>query len=157
MSRRHLIRMTEEEIRSFLQEHKTIILTSNGPDGFPHPMPMWFALEEDGAIHMTTFRKSQKIRNIHRDPRVSLLVESGLEYAELKGVVLYARAELIDDRDRVVETLLRASGTDTSALDEEAAAQVRAGMMRTAAKRVLVRCKPERIVSWDHAKLGGRY
>ena len=69
MSRRDQIRMSYQEIRSFLAEHKTLILTSNGPGGFPHPMPMWYVLESDGAIRMTTYARSQKVENLRRDPR----------------------------------------------------------------------------------------
>lgn len=157
MSRRAQIRMSEDEVREFLRAHKTIILTSNGPGGFPHPMPMWFVLDDDGAIRMTTFRKSQKVMNLRRDPRVSLLAESGETYAELAGVVLRGRAELIDDADRIADTLLQASGTDVAALDGEALESARQTVRRTAGKRVLIRCKPERTVSWNHAKLGGAY
>ena len=69
MSRRDQIRMSEDEIRSFLAERKTLILTSNGPDGFPHPMPMWYVLEPDGAIRMTTYSRSQKVLNLRRDAK----------------------------------------------------------------------------------------
>ncbi len=150
MSRREQIRMSDEEVQRFLASSKTIILTTQGPGGYPHPMPMWFVLGSDGTINITTYTRSQKVKNIRRDPRVSLLVESGAEYNQLKGVVFYGRAEIIEDRDTIIETLLAASGRE----DSEA---TREGMSRTVAKRVLIRVKPERVVSWDHAKLGGVY
>ncbi|MFQ5513998.1 MAG: pyridoxamine 5'-phosphate oxidase family protein [Myxococcota bacterium] len=150
MSRRDQIRMSEAEVRSFLERSKTIILCSTGPRGYPHPMPMWFRLRSDGSIEMTTYRKSQKVQNLRRDPRVSLLAESGAEYSELRGVVVYGRAELIDDHATVVETLIAASGQKSS---EEA----RGAVAANAAKRLLIRVAPERIVSWDHSKLGGVY
>ena len=78
-SRRELIQMSEAERSAFLRSHKTMTIVSNGPGGYPHPMPMWFALDADGGVRMTTFRKSQKVMNLRRDPRVSLLVESGAE------------------------------------------------------------------------------
>jgi len=83
MSRRDQIVMTKDEVRRFLESKKTISIVSNGPGGFPHPMPMWFALDPDGSIRMATYRTSQKILNIQRDPRVSILCESGVEYAVL--------------------------------------------------------------------------
>ena len=150
MSRRDQIRMTEEEVRGFLKSKKTIILNSNGSGGFPHPMPMWFMLEDDGAISMTTFTKSQKIKNLRRDPRVSLLVESGTEYAELKGVVIYGHAEIIEDLEVVTDTLLKASGAGNGEAVREAIA-------KTAVKRCVMRVASERVVSWDHSKLGGGY
>jgi len=156
MSRRDQIRMTSEEADAFLAGSKTMILCSIGPDGVPHPMPMWFGIEPDGAIVMTTFTKSQKIRNLERDPRVSLLVESGEEYAELQGVLLYGSADLVPETERVVDILVtvtkRSGGIPAGA--EEAA---RAGIQATAKKRTGIRVRPDRVVSWDHRKLAGRY
>jgi len=101
--------MTDAEIRDFLRTQKTIILSSIGPDGVPHPMPMWFVADADLSVSMATFRGTQKIVNLQRDPRVSLLVESGREYSELKGVVIYGSAELSEDSDAIIATLVAAS------------------------------------------------
>jgi len=103
MSRRDKIRMTDDELREFVASAHTIIINSIGKDGVPHPMPMWFGVEDDGAVVMSTFTKSQKIKNLERDPRVSLLVEDGTEYSELRGAVLYGTAELVPEVDDVVE------------------------------------------------------
>jgi nitroimidazol reductase NimA-like FMN-containing flavoprotein (pyridoxamine 5'-phosphate oxidase superfamily) len=157
MSRRDQIQMSSAEVDAFLEETRTLVLVSNGPGGFPHPMPMWFARDPDGTIHMTTFAKSQKVRNLERDPRVSMLAESGTEYAKLRGVVLYGRVELVRDAERVLAVMKRASRVDPAALPESQRAGAEAVMRAQAAKRVAIRCKPERIVSWDHAKLGGAY
>jgi nitroimidazol reductase NimA-like FMN-containing flavoprotein (pyridoxamine 5'-phosphate oxidase superfamily) len=155
MSRRHQIVMTPEEIEAFLTQARTLILVSNGPRGYPHPMPMWFVREASGEIRMTTYAKSQKIRNLERDPRVTLLAEDGEEYAKLRGVLIYARAELVTEPETVLDTMVRASRTDLAALPASQRPAVEAGLRAQAAKRVVVRCLPERIVSWDHAKLGG--
>ena len=157
MSRRDQIRLGDAEVTDFLVSSKTIILVSNGPTGFPHPMPMWFVCEPDGAIRMTTYSRSQKVENLRRDPRVALLVESGLEYTELKGVVFYGQAEVIDDTEQVIDTLLAAAGNPAADADAEQQAQIRDGMRKNASKRVLIRVKPDRVVSWDHSKLGGVY
>jgi PPOX class probable F420-dependent enzyme len=157
MARRDQIRMSDEEVRDLLRENKTIILNSIGPDGFPHPMPMWFSMDDALVISMTTFRKSQKILNLRRDPRVSLLVESGLEYQELKGVVIYGRAELSEDLDEITAVLLAAAGQEAPPDDADAQKVMREVMKKTASKRTLIRVKPERVISWNHAKLGGVY
>lgn len=155
-SRRDLIRMTDDELRDFLRSHKTMTIVSNGPGGFPHPMPMWFACDDDLVVRMTTFRKSQKVMNLQRDPKVALMVEDGLDYSELRGVVLYGRCEVIDDIDAVTATLIDITGGE--AANDPAAREGMAKVIQgTAAKRVLLRTRSERIVSWDHRKLGGRY
>jgi PPOX class probable F420-dependent enzyme len=150
--------MTDAEQRKFLAEAQTIIINSNGPGGYPHPMPMWFGVEDDGAVVMTTFTKSQKIKNIERDPRVSLLVESGKVYAELRGVVLYGKAELVREKEQILDILAKvgakSAGGAGNAPNPEA---LRKGLMATVPKRTGIRVRPERIVSWDHGKLGGVY
>ncbi|MCP3985228.1 MAG: PPOX class F420-dependent oxidoreductase [bacterium] len=155
MSRRDQIRMTEDALHEFVSSAHTIIVNSIGKDGVPHPMPMWFGVEDDGAIVMSTFTKSQKIKNLERDPRVSLLVEDGEEYSKLRGVVIYGKAELIRDDDAVVEILVRVNSKTLSG--EVDAEELRTALRKTAPKRTGIRIRPDRIVSWDHTKLGGTY
>jgi PPOX class probable F420-dependent enzyme len=155
MSRRGQIEMSPDEIRKFIAESKTVILVSNGVGGYPHPMPMWFAYGDDGSIGMTTYARSQKVLNLRRDPRVALLVEAGEVYQELRGVVMYGKAEVIDDVERVIDTLVAANKLASGDPGQDRA--IREGMRKNASKRVLIRLRPERIVSWDHAKLGGVY
>jgi PPOX class probable F420-dependent enzyme len=157
MSRRKQIEMSEQEREAFIAASKTIIINSIGPGGYPHPMPMWFAVDPDGTVRMTTFRASQKVKNIQRDPRVSLLVESGEEYAELMGVVLYGKARIVDDIEVVKETLVMCTTRFGAPLDAAAREGMLKVMERTAAKRVCILISPEKIVSWDHRKLGGTY
>jgi nitroimidazol reductase NimA-like FMN-containing flavoprotein (pyridoxamine 5'-phosphate oxidase superfamily) len=155
-SRRELIELSPEEIGRFLIEQKTVVIVSNGKNGYPHPMPMWFYADAEGCVYCTTFRKSQKVINFQNDPRASLLVESGEEYTELKSVLIYARAEVIDDLDAVVDTLVKITIKGRSVAEQDLQ-RIGAGVRKTAEKRVVLKFVPERYVSWDHAKLGGRY
>ena len=155
-SRRKLIELDADEVRAYLHAEKTLIIIGNGRNGYPHPMPMWFAQDDDGAIRCTTFGKSQKVLNWRRDPKATLLIESGVEYAELKGVVIYATCEIIDDIDAVKDTLVAINSRGRE-LTDRAQAQLRESVSGTAAKRVVLKFTPERYLSWDHAKLGGRY
>ena len=158
MSRRDQIRMTDAELRGYLSKAQTIMICSINRDGTPHPMPMWFGIEPDGAVVMTTFTKSQKIANIRRDPRVALLVESGgAVYQELKGVVLYGQAELVPDTEQVVEILTRVSSKPLDNPDDKTREGIRSAVRGTAPKRTGIRIRPEKIVSWDHSKLAGVY
>jgi len=155
-SRRNSIELTDAEIRAFLDSAKTLIIVSNGKDGYPHPMPMWFYVDDAGCLYVTTFVKSQKVMNWRRDPRASLLVESGLEYAKLKGVVIYARAEIIEDLDVAIDTLVNIN-TRGAPIDAAQRQALIGAVSKTAAKRAVIKFHPERYVSWDHSKLGGRY
>lgn len=166
--------MTREEIDGFVAESRTMILCSIGKDGVPHPMPMWYGVEPQGVIVMTTFTKSQKILNLERDPRVSLLVEAGEQYAELQGVVLYGAAELVRETPAVLDILAqvtarsavtqgaaRSAGSQSAARSAGTASvdspALRAGLEATARKRTGIRVRPTTIVSWDHRKLAGVY
>ena len=87
VSRRDAIKMTPEEVQAFLAEEMTLTCATNGRDGFPHLMPLWYVLREE-RIWAWTYAKSQKVKNLERDPRATLQVETGLDYAELRGVML---------------------------------------------------------------------
>lgn len=155
-SRRKLIEFTERERREYLDSQQTLIVVGNGNNGYPHAMPMWFARGDDDALYCTTFGKSQKVLNWRRDPKATLLVESGSEYAALRGVMIYARCEIIDDAEAVKDALVAINSRGRQ-LDENALAKLRDTVGGTAAKRVVLRFTPERYVTWDHTKLGGRY
>lgn len=155
MSRRDQIRMTEAELAAFLDEQRTVIVATNGRDGWPHLMPLWFTVR-DGEPWAWTYARSQKVRNLERDPRVTWQVEAGTSYEQLRGVMVKARAELHHDLETVlpfgVELFERYTGTSPLP------AEVRAMLEAQAPKRValqLVAAEPA--VTWDHRKLGGAY
>ena len=154
-SRRELIRMTPDEVRAYLAGQSRIIVVTNGPGGMPHPVPMNYGLDDEGRLLITSFRKSQKVRNLERDPRATLLVESGEIYAELKSVMAYANAEIVTDPNEIAAGMARINADEQLAgsLSAEMGDQVRASI----AKRVLLRFTPFRTVSWDHGKLGEFY
>lgn len=154
-SRRDLIRMTSDEVAAYLGTQRRIILVTNGPDGMPHAVPMNYGLDDAGRVLITSFRKSQKVKNLERDSRATLLVESGETYADLKSVMIYADAEIVADPDAIAAGMARINADEQLAgsLSAEMSDQVRASM----AKRVLLRFTPFRTVSWDHGKLGNFY
>src|ERR1043165_10310064 len=95
-SRRDQITLAEAGQAELLDSERVVIVSSIGPRGWPHSMPMWFRVR-DGEIWIWTFAKSQKVKNLERDPRATLLVESGSEYTELRGIQIEAEAELVRD------------------------------------------------------------
>jgi nitroimidazol reductase NimA-like FMN-containing flavoprotein (pyridoxamine 5'-phosphate oxidase superfamily) len=150
-SRRDLIRMSDAEIRAYLESQRQVVLVTNGPHGMPHPVPMEYGLDADGSIVVTSFRKGQKILNLERDPRATLLFDSGTQYQELKGVIAYCDVQILSDPDTVarVMRLVRPSDDLAASMSAAMSAQVRASV----AKRVALRFKPFRWVTWDHSKL----
>jgi PPOX class probable F420-dependent enzyme len=155
MHRRHEIALTPDEQRAFLAAGHTIVLATLDPRGYPHPVAMWYALEPDGAVVMTTFAKSQKAVNLRRDPRCALLLESGRTYEELTGLLIRGRAELDATTERVLDVLERIHAR--YGMPGEPGAALRAALTAQARKRVVIRVRPEHVASWDHRKLGGAY
>ena len=153
MKKRDQISLTEEERRTYLQAAMTIILVTIGRDGYPHAVPMWFIVDDDGTVYMTTYGASQKVLNARRDPRVALLVESGVTYEDLKGVLLRGDAEVVEDEALCVGILTRIHAKHAGGL----ASGVEEIMKAQARKRVVLKIAPKRIASWDHRKLAGGY
>ncbi len=71
--------------------------------------------------------------------------------------MIYGKADLIRDTDQVVEILARVSTKPLADPDEGTRANIRKAVRGTAPKRTGIRVHPDRIVSWDHRKLGGVY
>ncbi len=152
-SRRDQIKLTDEEQKAFLEEGWTLQVASNGPKGYPHLVAMWYIMM-DGMVHFTTFGKSQKIVNLQRDPKITVMLESGKKYEELKGLVIEGEAEIVEDTEYTANVMAQVgnkyNGIPIPTETPEAA-------LKAASKRVAVRIKPVDIYSWDHGKLGGQY
>src|SRR5512134_2587123 len=100
MSRRKEIELSEAEQRELIETERVVVVSSVGPRGWPHSMPLWYVPRE-GEVWVYTYAKSQKVRNLERDPRATLLIETGHEYSELRGVMIEAEAEI----QRAIETV----------------------------------------------------
>jgi PPOX class probable F420-dependent enzyme len=153
VSRRDQIVMGDGEVADFLAASKTVTCATIGHDGRPHLMPLWYVLR-DGELWAWTYAKSQKVRNLERDPRCTLQVEAGTEYAELRGVMLDCDAVIHRELDDVAalgaEIAARYGGADLTP-------ELEAAMRAQAAKRVGLQFVEVRRASWDHRKLGGTY
>ncbi|HWF36675.1 MAG TPA: pyridoxamine 5'-phosphate oxidase family protein [Solirubrobacteraceae bacterium] len=103
MSRRDQIAMTASEVAAFLAEQRVVVCATNGPRGWPHLMPLWYVVRGED-IWAWTYAKSQKVRNLERDPRATLQVEDGEEYAELRGVMVEAHTEILGDLEVITSS-----------------------------------------------------
>lgn len=154
-SRREAIELSPSEVRDYLKEQKRIILVTNGANGLPHPMPMNYGMDDKGRVVMTSFGKAQKVRNIERDPRASLLVESGEGYSDLKSVLLYCDVEIVSGAEAVAQAMGLIQGS--SSLSQDFSSDMSDQARASYAKRVVLRFTAFQTISWDHSKLGGNY
>lgn len=152
MKRRDLIRMSDDEVRAFLDGRHTMNVATMNHDGSIHLVAMWYGFAGD-APAFWTFGKSQKIRNLERNPQITCLVEAGETYEELQGVEIVGRAELVHDHDARMAIGRSVFGRYMGEWSDE----MQPFLERTGAKRVGVVVHADRIVSWDHRKLEGGY
>jgi PPOX class probable F420-dependent enzyme len=153
-SRREQITMSDEELEAFLADERVVTVATIGPNGRPHLMPLWFV--PDGTVlEGWTFARSQKAKNLERDPHATLQVEAGESYEELRGVMFECDVALDHDTERI--TNVGVALFTRYGADEEPDAATREMVEKQAPKRVALRFTPTRTVTWDHRKLGGTY
>ncbi len=149
MKQRDLVAMTPAETAELLAGQRKVQLATNGPDGFPHLVTMYYVMM-NGLLAFWTYRSSQKARNLERDPRISCLVETGEQYFDLRGVLVQGTARRTDDPGeltrigRQITTALSGAGPE---------ADLGEYVERAARKRCGYVVEPSRVISWDHAKL----
>jgi PPOX class probable F420-dependent enzyme len=149
MNRRAQIQLSPEEQAAFFREQHKASLATVDRDGFPHVVGMNY-VAKDGAFYMTSYGKAQKVVNIRRNPKVGLMVEAGSSYNELRGVMVRGRCEIIEGPEAV-------QGVFAVMAEQRGGRAQASGAAQSAPKRVVLKVIPEKIVSWDHRKLGGRY
>ncbi|MEA2483688.1 MAG: hypothetical protein QOC55_1635 [Thermoleophilaceae bacterium] len=150
-SRRDQITMSPDELSAFLDEEMVMTCATIGPSGRPHLMPLWF-VREGQTLRGWTYAKSQKAKNLERDPHATLQVEAGVQYHELRGVMMECDVAVERDADSVAEfgiELFKRYGGEGPDVEQTVRAQ--------APKRIGLTFSPTRVVSWDHRKLGGTY
>ena len=144
--------MTETELRAFLDEQMVMQCATVGPHGRPHMVPLWFV--SDGLVlRGWTYAKSQKARNVERDPRATIGIEDGVNYQELRGVMFECDVDVESDPEEVERYGLALFERYAGELTPE----IREMVGKQAQKRVGLTFAPSRVVTWDHRKLGGTY
>lgn len=149
VNQRAAIKMTPEEVDAFLAERRPMTMCSISPDGSIHAVAMWYGFV-DGLVAVETKAKSQKVQNLRRNPTLTCLFEDGDYYEELRGVELVGRAEIVDDPERMFTLGVSVFERYYGGYNEE----LRPFVETMLNKRVVVVLHPERVVSWDHRKLG---
>lgn len=149
VNQRAAVRMTPEEVQAFLAERRPMTMCTLNHDGSIHAVAMWYGFLE-GCLAVETKSKSQKAQNLRRDPRMTVMLEDGDDYGELRGVELVGRAEIVEEPERMLEL-----GTS---LYERYIGPYSDGLLpvveQMLAKRIVAKLHVERTVSWDHRKLG---
>jgi hypothetical protein len=120
-------------------------------------MPLWYVPQSDGSLIGWTFAKSQKAKNLERDAHATLQIEAGVEYQDLRGVMFECDVDIESDTDEVTGYGMAIFERYAPTSDGDLPPEVRAMVEKQAPKRIGMRFRPTRAVSWDHRKLGGTY
>ena len=145
--------MNEDEVDAFIEEQKSLQVGTIERDSSIHLSTLWFA-RVDNRVVFETYTKSQKIKNLQRDPRITLLWEDGDVYDQLRGVMIKGTARLVTDHSEVYPLALEVMKRNQPDIPEEVLEQAATQM---AAKRTAVVVEPQKVISWDHRKLSGAY
>jgi PPOX class probable F420-dependent enzyme len=148
-NQRAQITMSDEEVAAFIEEHRTATMATVGPTGQPHLVAMWYAVI-DGVIWFETKAKAQKVANLKRNDRITVSIEDGKTYDQLRGISIEGRGVVIDDPDEVWAVGVSVFERYTGPYTEEMKPFVEVMLN----KRVAVRVDVERVRTWDHRKLG---
>ena len=143
--------MNEDEVDAFIEEQKSLQVGTIERDGSIHLSTLWFA-RVDKRVVFETYTKSQKIKNLQRDPRITLLWEDGDVYDQLRGVMIKGTARLVTDHSEVFPLALEVMKRNQPDIPGEVLEQAANQM---AAKRTAVVVEPQKVISWDHRKLAG--
>lgn len=149
MKSRDVIRMSDEEIDEFLAAPHSMTMCTLNRDGTIHAVAMFYGFL-DGEIAVGTKAKSQKVQNLRRDPTMTVLIEDGFAYEELRGIELVGRGEIIEDPESLwtvsVSVFERHQGRPYTEADLPL-------IEDSLKKRVVVKLHVDQVVSWDHGKL----
>lgn len=142
------IAMSAEEVDTFLLEERTCRVASIDRHGRPHNSPLWFVW--DGrALWLNSLSGSQRWVNLTRNPAVSILVDAGEEYAELRGVELVGEVEPVGPVPRTVEAPIPPELTEPERLF---GAKYMGGEFFVDGQHAWLRLVPEKVLSWDFRK-----
>ncbi len=136
--------LTKAEAHAYLDSRPGwIVLTTIGRDGTPHTVPIgYFRLGDD--VYVGCRAGTQKVRNVERNPKVSLLVQSGGSMQDIKGLMIQGTATVFTEP------------SDTLRLSREAAILrgAHADQLPTEARSgsAYIRIEPKRMISWDYAR-----
>ncbi|MGD9893719.1 MAG: pyridoxamine 5'-phosphate oxidase family protein [Dehalococcoidia bacterium] len=136
--------MTPDEVNAFLDSRPGwVILTTIGRDGYPHSVPIGYFRQGD-EIYMGGRLSTQRAKNIQRNPKVSLQIESGTTMADIKGVLIQGDADLVTEPDAVLP-LLREASRRRGMPEDQLPTEARPGV-------AYVRVRPHKVISWDYGK-----
>jgi hypothetical protein len=141
------IAMTAQELEEFLADERTCRVATIGKDG-PHATPLWFGWH-GGYLWLYSIVRSQRWTDLQHDPRIGVVVDSGVEYLELRGVEITGTVEVVGDVPRTGEP-----NDELAEIEKLFARKYMGGeQMFHDQRHAWMRVKPAKLASWDFRKI----
>jgi hypothetical protein len=141
------IALTPDERDAYLGGQRTCRVGSIGPDGKPHVSALWYVWDGK-ALWLNSLSNSQRWANLMRSPEVSVLIDSGDEFLELKGVELVGTVEVVGDVPRT-----SAANAELEEPERLFGIKYAGGTFRPDGNHAWLRLVPDKVLSWDFAKM----
>jgi len=145
--------MSDEQRDAFLAAERVCRVATVGADGAPHATALWFAW--DGTyLWLYSITRAQRWADLQRDPRISVVIDTGVEYLELQGVEISGTAEVVGEVPRTGE-----DNPDLVEIEKVFARKYLGGgdEMFHDGGHAWLRVTPDKIASWDFRKLTATY
>ena len=139
---REQLRMSAEELDTYLGEQRTLRIATVDEQGVPHVVPLWFVWHE-GAVWLNSLRKSRRHAHLLSGRPVGLVVDDGDGYSELRGVRMTGRPEAVADDDPIRVVAYRRFGQKYFGVDE----------LPSQRSYETIRITPSEVASWDFRKI----
>lgn len=151
--RARAIAMTAAECDDFLQSQPICRVATLGPSGHPHTSPLWFVWDGT-ALWFNSLVRSQRWTDISRDPRISAIVDDGgTDFGQLRGIELRGRVEVVGETPRTGEPVDVLTTPERLFADKYMGGQP----FRYDGRHSWLRLTPDRVISWDFARLRRRH
>jgi nitroimidazol reductase NimA-like FMN-containing flavoprotein (pyridoxamine 5'-phosphate oxidase superfamily) len=141
------VAMSEREIEELLLSQPLMRIATASEKAEPHVAPLWYVYL-DGCIYFSSDEKTRKMRNIKRNHRVSLVIDSGHGLFDIKGVMINGEASVVEDRDLVQKLRTLFAEKYFGSVDNPEFDRLDFYMR----KQVFVKIEPLEIISWDYGK-----
>ena len=138
---REQLRLTDDELNGLLETERTLRAATVSPQCAPHVVPLWFVWH-DGAIWINSLRRSKRAHDVAAGSEVALCVDTGDEYGELRGAVLYGRFQAAEGESGLSQVRLMFA-RKYWALDS----------IPDLKSHEWLALRPDRVVSWDFRKI----
>ena len=148
---RKSITLNEDEVWAFIAQQRDMHVATINRDGTPHLTTNWFALPQERQIAFNSYKGSQKVVNLRRDPRITLLFADGETYGELRGVSIKGHVRFTDDSAQNLEVLQAIYARNKAFTEPRITGDATPGSRSS--KRTCMIVEVDRVISWDHRKL----